>query len=140
MIESKNVKTVLEILQDEIRGDVAAALSKMDPGYTMTWVYKSPKGALFPVSKPDFKAEMKEVYKIEGRKYDIKNVAEGEHVVMVELIESYPDPETKKLHHTPLVLVIVVRDGKVMRLRDYCYTQISCLDLDKKDIEGIYKK
>lgn len=94
--QSKNIKIVLKILKDEIGGDMKSALSKMSPDYSMTWVYKSKKGTLFPQTKPDFKSEMKDVYKIEGRKYDIKNIAEGKNVVMVELVESYPDPETKK--------------------------------------------
>jgi hypothetical protein len=138
MNKSTNIKTVLEILKNEIEGDVQSALQKMDSGYSMTWVYKSPKGVLFPVSRPDFKAEMKEVYKIEGRTYDIKNVAEGENIVMVELVERYPDPETKHLHQTPLVLVIEMQNGKIRRGRHYCDPQISYLDLKKEDIDQIY--
>lgn len=35
---SKNVQTVLNILQDEVNGDVASALKKMTKDYTMTVV------------------------------------------------------------------------------------------------------
>jgi ketosteroid isomerase-like protein len=138
---SKNITTALAILQDEIRGDVAAAMQKMDPSYSMTWVYKSPKkGVLFPVSHPDFKADMKEVYKIEGRNYDIKNITENKDVVMIEMVESYPDPETKKLYQTPLVIVMEFKDGKIVRGRHYCDPNLSYLDLKKEEIDGIFKK
>jgi ketosteroid isomerase-like protein len=141
MKQSPNIQTALQILEDEIRGDVASALKKMDPSYSMTWVYKAPKkGTLFPVSRPDFQADMKDVYKIEGRHYDIKNVTEGENVVMIEMIESYPDPETKKLYQTPLVIVMEFKDGKIIRGRHYCDPNLSYLDLKKEDIDGIFKK
>lgn len=140
MIQSQNIKTALEILQDEIIGNVESALKKMDPSYSMTWVYKSQKGILFPQSKPDFKSEMKDVYKIDGRNYDIKNVTEGDNVVMIEMIESYPDPETKKLHQTPLVIVLEFKDGKILRGRHYCDPQLSYLDLKKEDIDRVFGK
>ncbi len=140
MNPSKNVKLVLDILQDEIRGDVAAALSKMDKNYSMTWVYKSPKGVLFPVSKPDFAADMKEAYVIKDRKYDIKNIAEGENVVMVELVESYTDQDTNQFHQTPLTLVLEIKDGKILRGRHYCDPQVSYLKLDNNEIRAIFDK
>lgn len=136
---TKNVKTAQNILKDEIKGDMKSALSKMTKGYSMTWVYKSTKGVLFPRTKLDFSKLMKEVYVIKGRKYDIKNIAEGKNVVMVELVESYPDPETKKVYRTPLVLIMEFKDGKIKRGRHYCDPQISYLNLNKKQIDRIYK-
>ena len=98
---SKNIQTVIDILKDEIRGDVGSALKKMTKDYTMTWVYQTKSGELFPSTKNDLKAELEEVYPIKGREYDIKNIAEGDNVVMIELVESYPDPDTKKVYRTP---------------------------------------
>ena len=114
------IQKVLEILDDEIKGDVKSALSKMDKKYSMTWVYKSRKGVLFPRTKPNFKAEMKEVYVIKGRKYDIKHIVSGKDVVFVEVVESYPDPDSKKVYRTPLVLVIEFKNGKLWKGRHYC--------------------
>ncbi|MEK7106812.1 MAG: nuclear transport factor 2 family protein, partial [Patescibacteria group bacterium] len=48
-----------------------------------------------------------------GRRYDIKNIAEGKDLVMVELIESYSNPKTKRVYHTPLVLVLEMKNGKI---------------------------
>lgn len=139
MKQSENINTALKILADEVRGDVSAALAKTDAGYSMTWVYKSPaKGDLFPVSRPDFKAEMKEIYSIKGRKYDVKNVAEGKDVVMVELVESYPDPETNKLRQTPLVIVLEFKNGKIVRGRHYCDPNLSYIDIEKSTIDKIF--
>ena len=58
----------------------------MTSDYTMTWVYSDDKN-IFPTTKPNLKLELEEVYPIKGRQYDIKNIAEGGNVVMVELVE-----------------------------------------------------
>ncbi len=136
---NNNIEIVLELLKNEVDGDVSSALSKMTKDYSMTWMYKS-KQEMFPTSKKEFESEMKEeVYPIKGRKYEIKHVAEGENVIMVELIESYPDPETKKMYQTPLVLVLEMHDGKVQTGRHYCDPQISYENLSKEALERAYR-
>lgn len=136
---SRNVKIVLSVLKDEIKGDVFSALKKLDRNYSMTWVYRKKNGTLFPKTKRDIKAEMKEVYPIKGRKYDIKNIAEGKDVVMVELVESYPDPKTKKVYRTPLVLVLEMKNGKIKKGRHYCDPALSYLYLSKKAVDKAFK-
>jgi hypothetical protein len=102
---SKNIKTVLDIFKDEVDGDVAAAMKKITKDYTMTWVDAGLDGKqLFPTTKRDIKKELEEVYPIRGREYDIKNIAEGDNVIMVELVESYPDQKNKKFIERPLCL------------------------------------
>lgn len=86
---------VLDILQDEINGDTSSALKKVTKDYTMTWVYKSKKG-LFPTEKITSGKDLEDIYVIKGRQYDIRNIAEEKNVVMVEMIESYPDPKNKE--------------------------------------------
>jgi ketosteroid isomerase-like protein len=136
---SKNLKIVLDILNDEIRGDVDSALKKVTKDYSMTWMYKNKNDKLFPRTGKNFKKGMREVYVIKGRKYDIKNIAEGDNVVMVELVESYPDPETKKVYRTPLVIVLEMKNGKIRRGRHYCDPNLSHLHLSKKQIQNGYK-
>jgi ketosteroid isomerase-like protein len=136
---SKNVRLVLDVLRDEIRGDVAAALEKLTKDYSMTWVYKTKK-ELFPSTKQDVRAEMGEVYPIKGRQYEIKNIAEGKDVVMVELVESYPDPKTSKVYRTPLVLVLEMKQGKIRTGRHYCDPAVSFLHLSKSDVGKAFKK
>lgn len=137
---SKNIKTVLDILQNEVDGDVVAALSKITKDYTMTWVDTGLDGKqLFPTTKRDIKKELEEVYPIRGRQYDIKNIAEGDNIVIVELVESYPDPKTKKVYRTPLVLVLEMKNGKIRTGRHYLDPTISRKHLTKKKIEKAYK-
>lgn len=135
---SKNIQTVLDILQNEVDGDVSAALKKMSRDYSMTWMYKNSK-ELFPSTGNNIEDEMEEVYPITGRHYDIRNVAEGNGVVMVELIESYPDPKTKNVYRTPLVLVLEMKQGKINRGRHYCDPHVSFMHLTKQQIEKGYK-
>ncbi len=136
---SKNVRTVLEILKNEIDGDIKSALQKMTRDYTMTWVYQTKK-ELFPTEKISKKAEFEEVYQIKGRQYDIKNITESKNVVMVECVESYPDPKTKKVYRTPLILVLEMQNGKIRTGRHYCDPNLSYLFLDKTKIKRAYKK
>lgn len=138
-IFSENIETVLAVLRDEANGDVRSALAKLTDDYTMTWVYRKTNGELFPTTGKDVEGELEEVYPIRGRKYVVKNIAEGEGVVMVELIESYPDPETGKTYRTPLVLVLEMRGGKIRTGRHYCDPALSRLFLDEEDTEKAYK-
>lgn len=136
-MNSKNLQTVLDILKDEVDGDVSAALQKLTDDYSMTWVEKGKK-ELFPSSgKNDdvFEEEMDEIYLIKGRKYDIRNIAEGENLVIIEMIESYPDPETGKVYRTPQVIVLEMEEGKIRKGRHYTDPRLSFMDLTTEQIE-----
>ncbi len=122
---SKNIQTVIDILQDEVRGDTKSALKKMSKKYTMTWVYETQKGKLFPYTKVARATDLDDAYIIHGRKYEIMHFTENDNTVMVELIESYPDPETKKVYRTPLVLVLEMMNGKIETGRHYCDPKLS---------------
>ncbi len=100
----------------------------------MTWMYQG-KTELFPYTKSSAEEELKEVYPIKGRKYDIRNIAEGDGVVMVELIERYPDSKTGETYRTPLVLVLEMKDGKIRKGRHYCDPHVSHLHLSDERIE-----
>lgn len=136
---SKNIQVVIDILKNEIKGDIKSALKKMTNDYTMTWIYQGENGELFPATKNDLNAELKEVYPIRGREYDIKNIAEGDNVIMVEMIESYPDQKTKKIYRTPLVIVLEMKNGKIRTGRHYCDPKLSYLHLSKNQIKKAYK-
>ncbi len=138
--KSKNVKTVLDILNDEIRGDVRSALKKMAPDYSMTWVYRAKDGTLFPRTKKNIEKELGEVYPIKGREYDIKHIAEGDGVVMVEMVESYPDSKTKKVYRTPLVIVLEMKNRKIRTGRHYLDPALSYMHLTKKQVEKAFIK
>lgn len=129
---------MLNILQDEVDGNVRAALKKMTTDYSMTWVYAKGK-ALFPTTKRKLKDELEEVYFIKGRQYDVRNVAEGNNVVMIELIESYPDPRSRRIFRTPLVLVLEMKGGKIRTGRHYLDPRLSGMFLTKMKVDKAYK-
>lgn len=135
--KSKQVQMVLEVLQAEVDGNVDRAISIMDKDYTQTWIYKDRKGNVFP--RWNFnKRELEETYHIKGRKYDIKHITEGKNVVMVEMVESYPDPNTKKVYRTPLVIIVEFKNGKIVRGRHYCDPQLSHMFLSKSEVQKAY--
>lgn len=136
---SKNVRLVLDILQDEVKGDVKAALEKMHPDYTMTWVYQDKRGKLFPQSEKIKANDLKEVYEIKDRDYDIKNIAESYDLVIVEMVESYSDPKTKKKFRTPLVIVLEFENGKIKTGRHYCDPRLSYMYLSRKEVAKAFK-
>ena len=136
MSHSPNIQLVLDILKNEADGDVAAALTKMTTNYSMTWMYQGKDDELFPTTGMDVKAELDEVYPIKGREYDIRNITEGESVVMLEVIESYPDPDTGQMYRTPQVIVLEFEDGKIKTGRHYCDPRLSHLELSKEQINA----
>lgn len=137
---SDNIQTVLDILQDEVNGDIPSALKKMTKDYTMTWVDLGIRGTeLFPTTSKNVQSDMQQAYVLRGREYDIKNIAEGDDVVFVELIESYPDPKTKKVYRTPLVLVLEMKNGKIRTGRHYLDPRISGKHLSKARLKKAYK-
>ena len=134
MNKTKETEVVLDILKNEVDGNVKEALEKMTEDYSMTWMYKHGE-VLFPSTGKKVETEMKETYRIKGRKYDIRNITQNNKVVMVELIESYPDPETGREYRTPLVLVLELEGGKIKKGRHYCDPRVSFLHLTEKQIE-----
>ena len=136
---SNNVQTVLNVLKDEIEGNTKSALEKLTKDYQMTWMYMTKKGNIFSKTVKNIRKELEEVYHIKGRKYDIKNISEGKNVVMIEMIESYPDPKTKKVYRTPLVIVLEMKNGKIKKGRHYCDPKISFLYLTEKRVKEAFK-
>lgn len=123
----------------EIKGDVKGACNLITPDYSMTWVYKDKRGKLFPRTKKNVKTEMKEVYLIKGREYDIKNITENKNVIMIEMVESYPDPKNKKIYRTPLVIVLEMKNGKIKKGRHYCDPRLSYMYLTKEEVAKVFK-
>lgn len=136
---SKNVQLVLDILKNEVDGDVQSALNKTANDYSMTWVYQKENGELFPSTKKTLEKELEEVYIIKDRKYLIKNIAEAENLVVIEMIESYPDPETGNIYRTPQVIVLELQNGRIKTGRHYCDPKVSYLHLSEEKIKEAYK-
>lgn len=134
MAYSANIQLVLDILKNEIDGDINGALEKMCDDYSMTWVYQG-KDTLFPATGENVKKKMTEAYPIKGREYNIRNITENEDVVMIEVIESYPDEETGKVYRTPQVIVLELVNGKIRTGRHYTDPRLSYMELTKEAID-----
>ena len=138
-MKTQNIQLVLDILKNEADGDVAAAFEKMTDDYSMTWMYQGKNKELFRTTGENVKTELDDVYPIKGREYDIRNITEGENVVMIEVIESYPDPETGQMYRTPQVIVLEFENDKIKTGRHYCDPRLSYLELSKEDINKALK-
>jgi len=139
MTYSNNVLLILDILKNEVDGDIKAALQKMTPDYKMTWMYQ--KGdELFPSTGPHIESELEEAYPIKGRKYDVRNISENDTVIMIELIESYPDPETGKVYRTPQIIVLELEGGKIRTGRHYCDPRLSFAKLTEAQIDAVLER
>lgn len=133
------IKIVKEILKDEIEGNVKGAIDKSHKDYSMTWVYQTRKGDIFPSETIDSGEDIEDIYKIKGRKYEIMNMTESDDVVMVEMIESYPDPETGDVYRTPLVIVLEFEGDKIKTGRHYCDPRLSFMHLTKEQTDKAFK-
>lgn len=121
-----------------MNGDAKSALAKLAKDYSMTWVYQGRK-TLFPKTFKNIKKELSQTYHIKGRKYEIFNIAENKDAVMLELVESYPDPKNKKIYRTPLVLVLEMEKGKIKTGRHYCDPRLSFMYLNQNQIKKALK-
>jgi ketosteroid isomerase-like protein len=135
MTYSKKVQIVLDILKNEADGNVAKALEKMTDDYSMTWMYQAKDNSLFPTTGENVKNELDDVYPIKGREYDIRNITESDSVVMIEVIESYPDPDTGQIYRTPQVIVLEFENDRIRTGRHYTDPRLSFLELKKEDID-----
>lgn len=136
----KNSEIALDLLELERVGRLSQALNLLHPEYSMTWVYRHPKnGCLFPRHKGVNPADFEEIYQVEGREYNIKNISEHENTVFIELVESYPDTERAGFSfRTPEVIVLEFKDGLVVKGRHYCDPNISYEGLSVEQVEKAF--
>ena len=122
-MKKKLIELVLTSFDSERQMDIQKGLELVSEDYKMTDMMISNDGkTLFPsISAADARAMMNEVYQIKERKYRFVNVvAEAEKgVVVVEFVETYPDPQTGQLYCTPQVAICEVVEGKIRRTRHY---------------------
>jgi len=57
---------------------------------------------------------------------------------MIELVETYPDPGGANVYRTPLVLVIELHEGKIVRGRHYCDPRLSYMQLTDQQVNATY--
>lgn len=140
---SPNIRLVLDILRDEVEGNVANARAKMSDNFSVTYMYKDKDGNLFPsINKPSA-LKIADVYKIKNRSYEIYNYAENhfdDHdVVFIEMIERYTDPNNGQHYQTPIVVVLELEGEKIKTNRHYCDNDISYADISSSELNRAYQ-
>lgn len=115
-------KLVLDSFAAEKEKSVERGKKLIHPDFAVTEMCEWSNGELFPRSEGEpMRKLMREVYATDGREFQFINTAANAHkqTVMVEFIESYPDPETGKLFRTPQIAVCEIKDSQIYRTRHY---------------------
>lgn len=133
---SKNIKTVLDFLQDEVKGGVSAKNVHKD--YFLTGMYADKENKkIFPTPSKQGRAEAD---LFQDRVFEVKNIAEGQNVVIVEAVQSCYVPKTKKTYRAPVVLIFEMQKGKIVTGRHYFDPFLLLKALKSSQIEKGFKK
>ena len=131
------VKLVLTSFELERNGDVEKAKSLLHQDFKVTEMSEWYDGTIFKsLTGREVKELMKKAFAFKGREFDFKNVVSNEkdQTVLVEFVESYPDPKSGKVYRTPQVAVCEVKDGKIFRTRHYNDPRLSYKYLSEEDV------
>ena len=133
------IKLVLASFEAERHNDVSRGLELVSDDFKVTEMSLGNTGKeLFPaVTAAVARDSIGEVYQIKGREYQFVNAMadESNQTVMVEFVETYPDPQTGQVYRTPQVAVCVVKDNKVYRTRHYNDPRVSYVEVTQQAID-----
>lgn len=78
-----------------------------------------------------------EAYQYAKREYQFVHVVvdEPKQTVIVEFVETYPDPQTGQIYRTPQVAVCEIKDGKIYRTRHYNDPRVSFANITQTEID-----
>jgi len=129
---------MLASFEAEKEGDVAKNAELLHEDFKVVDMVIAQDGSIFPTLEASkLKEQIDTAFKIEGREFTFKTVVadESTQTVVVEFIESYPDPETSQLYRTPQVAICQIKDGKIYRTRHYMDPRLSYENLSQSQIE-----
>ncbi len=140
MTSENLLKLVLGSFEAERQNDVTRGLELVADDFKATEMSMGNRGnVLFPyVSAGTARKSIGEVYQIKDRKYQFVNAMadESKQTVMIEFVESYPNPKTGQLYLTPQVAVCEVRDNKIYRTRHYNDPRVPFSDVTQQDVDS----
>lgn len=134
-------RIILASYEAERTGDVALNKSLISPDFKFTDMVVDEDGAPFiKMGGQEASELMNEAFKIKGRKFIFKTIVADEDTqkVIVEFIESYPDPNSGKEFRTPQVAIIEFNNGLIHRTRHYLDPRISYLYLAADEVEKAF--
>ncbi|HET8991471.1 MAG TPA: hypothetical protein VFN31_00365 [Candidatus Saccharimonadales bacterium] len=116
--------------------DIKSNSELLHDSFSMTDMVLRGNEHLPKLSGSELNQAIKEAFTIKGRQYEFINIIADEEIqtVMVEFIESYPDPETNEIYCTPQIAVCIYKDGKIYKTRHYMDPRISRKHIPIEDI------
>ncbi len=135
------IKLVLTSFELERTNAVEKAEALLHKDFKVTEMSEWYDGTIFKsLGGDEVRSLMKKAFVIQGREYDFKNVVanEKDQTVLVEFVESYPDPKSGKAYRTPQVAVCEIKDGKIFRTRHYNDPRLSYKYLSKEKVDEAF--
>lgn len=134
---------VLNSFMAERNNDIVAGREYITEDFTVTEMTLGKDGNHFPsLTGEELDNLMNLAFKIEGREYEFKTVVADEETqtVIVEFIESYPDPKTGKIYRTPQISVCNIKNGKIFRTRHYMDPRLSFENIDEETMNEVFNR
>lgn len=134
------IKMTLSSFDAERAGDIDRNLEIIDKDFVMTDIVVGPNDTPFIVhAGKDMESLMQLAFQTKGRQYFFNTVIADENTqtVIVEFIESYPNPSNRQVYVTPQVAICVYKEGKLYRTRHYMDPRLSNMRLDIEEVKRI---
>lgn len=134
-------KLVLASFMAEKDRDISAGLECIDDDFKVTEMVYSKNAHHFPsLTGKKLSDLMKLAFQIKGREYSFKSIVADEktQTVIVEFIETYPDPKTGQIYRTPQISVCKVENGKIYRTRHYMDPRLSFEDISEHELDAVF--
>ncbi len=135
------IDLVLNSYDAERTNRVAKNLSLVSDNFHFTDMVVAPDKTVFPrVGGEALRKLMKEAFSIKGRQFVFKTIVADEQTqtVVIEFIESYPDPKSGQVYTTPQVSICKITDGKISSTRHYMDPRLSFMNLSNDVIEHAF--
>lgn len=135
-------KLVIDSFLAEKERDIARNKQLIHGEFAFVDMVKDAKSQLFPrVQGGQMIDLMEQAFKIKGREFVFKTILadSDQQIVVVEFIESYPDPKTGQVYRTPQVAICEIKDGKIFRTRHYMDPRLSFMEISQAQIEEAYE-
>ena len=142
-LNNKDLKNlVLNSFSAEKNNDIVGNSKLLHDDFAVTDMMIGVNNDQFPrLSGQKLHDLINKAFKIKGREFIFKNVVtdENKQLVIVEFIESFPDPKTGNVYRTPQIAVCEVKDGKIYRTRHYMDPRLSFEFLSVEEVEKAFE-
>lgn len=141
LTEQQLKQLVLSSFLAEKNCDIVTGLKCIDEDYRVTeMTYSESRSHFQSLSGKKLRELMEVAYAIEGRSYEFKSIIADKETqtVIVEFIESYPDPKTGQIYRTPQISVCIVKQGKIFRTRHYMDPRLLFANISEEEINKAF--